>query len=565
MVTGRLASGDLASRAQLAGGHASSASSATRSIRWRRRSRRGSWSATTPSSGCATPKSATGCLSSTRRIRPGSTMSARCNSWKSTAPPAITTGYSREEFLSMRITDIRPEEDVARLLSELECKVRENRAAASSAWTHRKKDGTLINVEISSMLVTIAGRPACIVLAHDVSERSNLEASAPAGAEDGSGRPARRRRRARLQQPADGDHRLQRARCSSGCRRSDEPPRAASRRSTQAGERAAALTRQLLAFSRKQVLQPRSLDLNAVVARHRADAAAPDRRGHRARDRARRRAVGAVQGRSRPARAGAHQPRGQRARRDAGRRHADDRRPRNVEVDDASRAHAPGGEPGRYVLLAVSDTGVGMDAEHARRASSSRSSPPRSPARAPGSASRPSTASSSQSGGHHRRRQRARRRHDLRGLPAAVAERRADASRARRATARRRGPRRSSSSRTTTGVARARCDDRSTRRLHGARGRNGAEALAGREQYSSAVDLLLTDVVMPKMTGLELARRLAVDHQELKVLCISGYSAEAIAAARPLSGRSWPSRSCRRRCCSACAKCSTQKSVSTSA
>jgi CheY-like chemotaxis protein len=67
--------------------------------------------------------------------------------------------------------------------------------------------------------------------------------------------------------------------------------------------------------------------------------------------------------------------------------------------------------------------------------------------------------------------------------------------------------------------------------------RNGIEALEVCQQLGSSVDLLVTDVVMPKMTGLELARRLAVDHPELKVLCLSGYSAEATAAQRPLD---WP-------------------------
>jgi DNA-binding response OmpR family regulator len=40
------------------------------------------------------------------------------------------------------------------------------------------------------------------------------------------------------------------------------------------------------------------------------------------------------------------------------------------------------------------------------------------------------------------------------------------------------------------------------------------------------VDLLLTDVVMPKMSGVELARRARSSRPELKTLLMSGYSAE---------------------------------------
>jgi signal transduction histidine kinase/HAMP domain-containing protein len=63
------------------------------------------------------------------------------------------------------------------------------------------------------------------------------------------------------------------------------------------------------------------------------------------------------------------------------------------------------------------------------------------------------------------------------------------------------------------------------------------EALMIGEQRNGAIDLLLTDMVMPGMGGSELAERLAATNPKLRVLRMSGYADEMVAAASSEPGR----------------------------
>jgi two-component system, cell cycle sensor histidine kinase and response regulator CckA len=79
-------------------------------------------------------------------------------------------GYSRDEFLSMTIKDILPPEDVPAVLD-----IVARGAAHYGIWRQRKKDGTLVDVEVTGHTFPIGGRPCRLVALDDVTERNRAE------------------------------------------------------------------------------------------------------------------------------------------------------------------------------------------------------------------------------------------------------------------------------------------------------------------------------------------------------------------------------------------------------
>ncbi|MBI5396701.1 MAG: PAS domain S-box protein [Verrucomicrobia bacterium] len=82
-------------------------------------------------------------------------------------------GYSREEFLGMTLKDICPPNEVPRLMERLA-----NLSATvwlGSNWRHRKKDGTVFDVETTAHPQVFHGRPARLTLISDITERKRTE------------------------------------------------------------------------------------------------------------------------------------------------------------------------------------------------------------------------------------------------------------------------------------------------------------------------------------------------------------------------------------------------------
>ncbi len=82
-------------------------------------------------------------------------------------------GYSREEFLSKTIFDIRPQEDFDILRNNLA--IAKEKIQYSGIWKHKYKNGTVIQVEISSQSIRYNHRDARLVVVHDITERVKIE------------------------------------------------------------------------------------------------------------------------------------------------------------------------------------------------------------------------------------------------------------------------------------------------------------------------------------------------------------------------------------------------------
>jgi diguanylate cyclase (GGDEF)-like protein/PAS domain S-box-containing protein len=82
-------------------------------------------------------------------------------------------GYTRDEFLSMTIADIRPEEDARKLMDYL--RVERPDLNYGGVWRHRTKGGEVIDVEVATHILTFRGRRGGLVMAQDITERVRLE------------------------------------------------------------------------------------------------------------------------------------------------------------------------------------------------------------------------------------------------------------------------------------------------------------------------------------------------------------------------------------------------------
>jgi two-component system, cell cycle sensor histidine kinase and response regulator CckA len=82
-------------------------------------------------------------------------------------------GYTRDEFLGMQITQLRPPEDIPDLLLHLQSPTADGTRRGS--FRHRRKDGSVFQVDVTSHAMDVGTTTARLVIATDMSERAALE------------------------------------------------------------------------------------------------------------------------------------------------------------------------------------------------------------------------------------------------------------------------------------------------------------------------------------------------------------------------------------------------------
>jgi diguanylate cyclase (GGDEF)-like protein/PAS domain S-box-containing protein len=79
-------------------------------------------------------------------------------------------GYSKQEFLAMTIFQIRPDEDAEALQEELT----KPQNLEKQVWRHKRRDGTLLDVDVTGHDILFEGVKARFLLAIDITEREEL-------------------------------------------------------------------------------------------------------------------------------------------------------------------------------------------------------------------------------------------------------------------------------------------------------------------------------------------------------------------------------------------------------
>ncbi|MGZ6272854.1 MAG: PAS domain S-box protein [Candidatus Limnocylindrales bacterium] len=170
-------------------------------------------------------------------------------------------GYSREEFLEMTVAEVHPPGDLPALLEDVAAPPSQD-YRRRDPWRHVRKDGTLMEVEMRARDLESGSRRTRLVSAIDVTEQRRLEAQlADATRMEAMGHLAGG--------IAHDFNNLLTAVIGYAdllvLELGDNPLAENATEIRRAGNRAAELTRQVLAFARRQVLAPRPVDVNAVV------------------------------------------------------------------------------------------------------------------------------------------------------------------------------------------------------------------------------------------------------------------------------------------------------------